>query len=99
MEMSHNVCILEVLAFTCTSVYHNLRFHLKKWYFLTAMVTNDDVATATCISGFCGHFYFIFLSTIQNKWKLMHANFPEQWMKIVRDITQLHKLSEQPKIF
>ena len=26
----------------------------------------------------------------------MRTNFPEQWMTIMRDITQLHELSEQP---
>ena len=26
----------------------------------------------------------------------MHVNFPVQWMKIMKDITQLHELSEQP---
>ena len=26
----------------------------------------------------------------------MHTNFQVQWMKIMRDITQLHELSEQP---
>ena len=41
-----------------------------------------------------GHFSFSFLSTI--KWKFTHTNFPVQRMKITRDITQLHELSEQP---
>ena len=58
--------------------------------------TDDDVATATCMFGFCGQFSFIFLSTIQNKWKFTYTKFPVQWMKIMRDITQLHELSEQP---
>ena len=46
--------------------------------------------------GFCGQLSFIFLSTIQNKWKFTHTNFPVQWMKIMRYIAQLHELSEQP---
>ena len=48
-----------------------------------------------CIFGFSGHFYFIFLSTIQDKWKFTHTNFLVQWMKIMRAITQLQELSEQ----
>ena len=31
-----------------------------------------------------------------NKWKLTQTNFQVNWMKIMRDITQLHELSEQP---
>ena len=36
------------------------------------------------------------ISTIKNKWKFTHINFPVQWMKIMSDTTQLHELSEQP---
>ena len=43
-----------------------------------------------------GHFSFFFLSTIKKKWKFTNTKFPIQWMKIMRDMTQLHKLSEQP---
>ena len=65
-------------------------------FFRTAPGTDDDVATATCIFGFTGHFSLIFLSTIKNKWKFTHTNFPVQCMKVKRVITQLHELSEQP---
>ena len=65
-------------------------------FFRTAPGADDDVAMTTCSFGFYGHFSFFFLSTIQNKWNLTHTNFPVQWVKIMRDITQLHELSEQP---
>ena len=67
----------------------------KSFIFRTAPGTDDDVTTTTCISGFCDHFSFFFLSAIQNEWKFTHTNFPVQRMKIMRDITQLHELSEQ----
>ena len=50
----------------------------------------------TCIFGFYVHFSFCFLPTIKNKWTFTLTNFPVQWMKIMRYITQLHELSEQP---
>ena len=59
------------------------------------MGTDDDVAMTTCIFGFYGRFSFFLLSTIKNKWKFTYINFPVQWMKLMRDITQLHELSEQ----
>ena len=72
------------------------KLRLKSYIFRTALGTNDDVATATCMFGFYAHFSFSFLSTIQNKLQFTHTNFSVQWMKIMIDITQLHKLSEQP---
>ena len=77
-------------------MFISLRLLLKSDTFQTAPGTDDDVAMSTCIFGFYGHFYFFFLSTIQNKCKLTHTNFRVQWMKIIRDNTQLHELSEQP---
>ena len=75
-------------------IYQRLR--LKSDIFQTAPGTDDDVATTTGIFGFYGHFSFCFLSIIKNKWKFTHTNFLVQRMKITRDITQLHELSEQP---
>ena len=77
-------------------MFISVGLRLKSDIFRTAPGTDDDVATATCMFGFCGQFSFIFLSTIQNKWKFTYTKFPVQWMKIMRDITQLHELSEQP---
>ena len=64
--------------------------------FRTAPGTDDDVATTTCILGFPVHLSFIFLNVFKNKWKLMHTKFLVHWVKIMRGITQLHELSEQP---
>ena len=41
-------------------------------------------------------FLSFFKQNFRNKWKFTHTNFPVQWMKIMRDITLLHELSEQP---
>ena len=77
-------------------MFISLRLRLKSDIFRTAPGTDDDVATTTYIFVFYGHFSFSFLSTIKNKWKFTHTNFPVQGMKITRDITHLHELSEQP---
>ena len=63
-------------------MFISLRLRLKSDIFRTAPGTDDDVATATCIFGFTGHFSLIFLSTIKNKWKFTHTNFPVQCMKV-----------------
>ena len=82
---------------TVRSYVYSLKLRLKKVIFFgllrIPMMTLLRqpvflVSTPTFLSFFYQQFY--------HKLKLTHTNFQEKWMKIMRDITQLHELSEQP---